>query len=303
MTTATTRQVTARLIAASLSLGLVCGMGAVAGAAGRGVVRDERSVSRRLQFSGTGVRTVDARTISGSIRVTGDGGADVRLDATTKIEAETDDALRSAQQEVVVDAQERGSTVEIAVHDAGRPTCGESGNYRSPAWWDRKRYEASVTLTIRVPRDVRVRLCTVNGGEITVTGTQGDFDVSNVNGRVALSDVRGSGRAVTVNGGIEASFVEAPRAESQFKTVNGDIAVTLPRNLSADLRLKTFNGDLYTDFDTVTLPATPERTRRPDLPRLVYRPRGFTNVRIGGGGPELTFDTLNGDVRILRASR
>ena len=134
----------------------------------------------------------------------------------------------AAQRDVTIEGREEGATVAIAVRDAGAPTCGEQGNWRQPAWWDRRRYDAEVTLAIQVPRDVRVRLCTVNGGEAVVDGTQGDFDVSNVNGRIVLKGMRGSGRATTVNGTIEAAFDAAPRAESLFKTVNGDITVTLP---------------------------------------------------------------------------
>jgi len=267
-------------------------------------LHDERTESRRLAFSGEGVRTLDVRTISGSIRVTGDAGTDVRLEATTSIDAETQEGVAAARRDLVIEGREQGTTVAIAVRDRGAATCGEQGPWRQDAaWWDRRRYDASVTLTIRVPRDVRVRLCTVNGGEVVADGTLGDFDVSNVNGRIVLKGMRGSGRASTVNGGIEATFDAAPRTESLFKTVNGDIAVSLPRDLSAELRHKTFHGSVFTDFDTVDLPSTREPTRRPGEPRFVYRRRGFTNVRVGTGGPVLTFDTLNGDIQVKRAPR
>jgi DUF4097 and DUF4098 domain-containing protein YvlB len=141
----------------------------------------------------------------------------------------------------------------------------------------------------------------VNGGDVRVEDISGDFDVDNVNGSITLDRLRGSGRAVTVNGRLAATFASAPRAESLFKTVNGEIAVTLPADTSADLRLKTFNGGLFTDFDTVPQPAKAEPASAQRNGRFVYRARGFTTVRIGRGGPELTFDTLNGDVRIVRA--
>jgi hypothetical protein len=35
----------------------------------------------------------------------------------------------------------------------------------------------------------------------------------------------------------------------------------------------------------------------------VYRTTGFTTVRVGNGGPELTLESLNGDVRIIRQSK
>ena len=269
----------------------------------RGLVRDERRDSRRLQFSGAGTRTLDVRTLSGSIRVTGDGGSDVRFEAVTRVEADDDAALRTGLQDVKIEAEARGDTVAVTVRDDGRNTCGDENWQRGPAWWDRRHYSTSTDLTLQVPRDVRVRLCTVNGGTVTVTGVTGDFDVSNVNGKVILTDLAGSGRANTVNGGIEATFAAAPRAESLFKTVNGSIEATFPRNLSADLSLKTFNGGLFTDFDTTPLPVTAERVERSDRPRFVFRQRGMTKVRVGAGGPVLTFDTLNGDVRITRGSR
>ena len=272
-------------------------------AAARGIVRDERRETRRLQFSGGGVHTLDVRTLNGSIHVTGDSGSDVRLEAVTRVQADDDAALRNGLQEVKLEVQESGDTVGVTVRDDGRNTCGEQRPDRDPAWWDRRRYGSATDLTLQVPRNVRVRLCTVNGGTVTAAGITGDFDVSNVNGTVKLTDMAGSGRANTVNGRIDADFAASPRNESQFKTVNGTILATFPRDLAADLHLKTFNGGLFTDFDTTALPVAAERVERSERPRYVYRRGGFTNVRVGAGGPVLTFDTLNGDVRIQRAAR
>ena len=286
---------------------LTCVVLAAVAAAGttsaKGLVRDERRESRRLQFSGGGVRTLDVRTLSGSIRVTGDNGVDVRLDAVTRVEADDDATVRAGLQAAKLDADAQGATVAITLRDDGQNTCGEQEWHRGPAWWDRRRFSSSTELTIQVPRDVRVRLCTVNGDTVSVTGVTGDFDVSNVNGKVVLSGMAGSGSATTVNGGIEASFASSPRSESRFKTVNGTIAATFPRDLAADLQLKTFNGGLFTDFETTALPVEAERAERAGRPRYVYRQRGLTKVRVGAGGPLLTFDTLNGDVRIQRAAR
>jgi hypothetical protein len=279
------------------------GLAAACTTSARGLVRDERRETRRLQVSGTGVRTLDVRTLNGSIRVTGDAGADVRLEAVTRVEADDDAALRAGLQSMKLEAQEQGTTVAVTLRDDGENTCGEQQWHRGPAWWDRHGYSSSTDLTVQVPRDVRVRLCTVNGDAVTVTGVAGDFDVSNVNGKVVLTGMSGSGSATTVNGGIEASFTTSPRTESRFKTVNGSIEATFPRDFAADLQLKTFNGGLFTDFETTALPVAPERTERPGRPRYVYRQRGLTKVRVGTGGPVVTFDTLNGDVRIKRAER
>jgi len=248
------------------------------------------------------VRTLDVRTLSGSIRVTGDNGVDVRLDAVTRVEADDDATVRAGLQAAKLEADAQGATVAITLRDDGQNTCGEQEWHRGPAWWDRRRFSSSTELTIQVPRDVRVRLCTVNGDTVSVTGVTGDFDVSNVNGKVVLSGMAGSGSATTVNGGIEASFASSPRSESRFKTVNGTIAATFPRDLAADLQLKTFNGGLFTDFEVEPLQQPINVSMRRQNGKYVYRSSAFTAVRAGGGGPELTLQTMNGDVRVLRRS-
>jgi len=87
-----------------------------------------------------------------------------------------------------------------------------------------------------------------------------------------------------------------------FRTVNGSIVLTLPPSFAADLKMKTFNGGLYTDFDAQPTAEkqiiAPEKEGR----RTVYQVNQFAMVRIGKGGPEMTLDTLNGDVRILRGA-
>lgn len=66
--------------------------------------------------------------------------------------------------------------------------------------------------------------------------------------------------------------------------------------------LKTMNG-LFTDFDVQLMPqpGTVAVERRSGM--TVYRRNAFTRVRASRGGPELTFQTMNGDVRVLRAAR
>ena len=62
--------------------------------------------------------------------------------------------------------------------------------------------------------------------------------------------------------------------------------------------LKTFNGGAYTDFPVTALPrAAPVAERRDG--KFVYRADKSTSVRIGNGGPEYKFDTLNGSIRII----
>jgi DUF4097 and DUF4098 domain-containing protein YvlB len=155
-------------------------------------------------------------------------------------------------------------------------------------------------LNVSVPANTDLVLCTINGGEITLDGTEGDFDLSNVNGVIRATNVKGSGSARTVNGGITASLLESPRQDQAFKTVNGDIVVTWPSNLSASLRLKTLNGGLFTDFDVTPDRVAPASGRRDADGLFVLKTNRYAAVRVGNGGPTLTLETLNGDVRVVR---
>jgi hypothetical protein len=245
---------------------------------------------------------VDLRTMSGSIRVTTERRDDVHLHIARHTDAEREQDVANAERDVQIETSEQGARVAAIVRDRDQ-RCGESNARPNPSWWDRPRYHVRLDMTAVIPQGSRVRLCTVNGESIVATGTFADFDVSNVNGRVELDGVRGSGRAVTVNGRVAVTFAESPRDASEFRTVNGDVVVTFPRDLAADLRLKTFHGELLTDFDVQPLAAKPVASQRGPNGGVTYRSGGDAYVRVGRGGPELRFDTLNGSVRILRAPR
>jgi DUF4097 and DUF4098 domain-containing protein YvlB len=115
-----------------------------------------------------------------------------------------------------------------------------------------------------------------------------------------MKSVAGSGRAHTVNGPVSVSFTANPTQPSSFKSVNGNIDVSFPEGLSADLAMKTFNGGLFTDFDVQPLAGRVAAAGERSNSRFVYRANEFTRVRVGSGGPELTFETLNGNVRARR---
>jgi hypothetical protein len=264
-------------------------------------VRDETTISRTLHFAGSGQHVLDVRAIHGSIRVIGADRTDVQLDVQRFVRAATDDDLDAADDEVVLDVVDGEPRIEAIVREKDGEICGEESR-RGYGSWQRTRYVVTYDFAIQVPRDTRLRLCTIDGREVLVEGTSGGFELTNVNGRITMPNMRGSGTAHTVNGPIVATFAEPPREPSRFETINGDVIVGFPSDLAADLKMKTFNGGLFTDFEVQPLPqpiAVPERRDG----GFVYRSNGFALVRAGRGGPELTFDTFNGSVRVIRLAR
>jgi hypothetical protein len=263
-------------------------------------VVEESTVTRTLSFAAGGGRTLDVRNINGFIHVEATNDQAVQMSIRKVIRAEAREDVADAERDVRLDLRDNASLVGVAVVDRSGHICGEQWNDRGPRW-ERARYQVQFDFTIRVPRDVRLRLCTINSGDVIVNGTRGDFEVDNVNGPVEMNQVAGSGRAHTVNGGVKVSLTANPKQASSFKTVNGNVDVWFVGGLDADFAMKTMNGGLYTDFDVESLPTPVKTAGERRNGKFVYRANEFTRVRVGGGGPEITFETLNGNVRARRA--
>lgn len=158
-------------------------------------------------------------------------------------------------------------------------------------------------LDIQVPERTSLKLKTINNGEITVEGVQGEIEVNNINGAVTLTNVSGSAVAHALNGKVTATFVQVdPQKAMSFSSLNGDIDVTLPATIKANVKMKSDRGEVFSDFDIVTrAPAAPvvEDSRsekgkfRVRLDRSVYG-------TINGGGPEIQFSNFNGSIYIRK---
>jgi len=234
--------------------------------------------------------------VTGFIHVTGYNGSEVQMVADKTIQAESQERLDAAKREVKLDTTQSGDTLTLYVDGPFRCHCDDrrSGIHEHSHPGYRVRYD----FEVKVPAATFVRLGTVNGGEVRLENTTGDFDVGNVNGGIEIREVAGSGPVHTVNGKISVLFSKNPARNSSFKTVNGTIEASFRPNLSADVRLKTFNGQAYTDFDVTALPALSPVSEHRDG-KFIYRSDRSTGLRIGNGGPEFSFDTLNGNIRII----
>jgi hypothetical protein len=263
-------------------------------------VVEESTVTRTLSFAAGGGRTLDVRNINGFIHVEATSDQAVQMSIRKVIRAEARADVADAERDVRLDFRDNAALVGAAVVDRSGHICGEQWNDRGPRW-ERPRYQVQFDFTIRVPRDVGLRLCTINGGDVIVNGTRGDFAVDNVNGPVEMNQVAGSGHAHTVNGGVKVSLAANPKQDSSFKTINGNVDVWFVTGLGAEFAMKTMNGGLYTDFDVQSLPSPAKTAGERRRGKFVYRANEFTRVRVGGGGPEITFETLNGNVRARRA--
>lgn len=233
--------------------------------------------------------TIKARLISGSITVTAGTNPEVVVQS---------DSSRPLRRDLIpnsippgmhrIDTGGRGFNIEedhnlVTINPAG----GSFGE----------------NLILQVPVNTSLDLRTVNG-RIDVTGLNGDLDVGSTNSSIDLKDVSGAVSANTVNGLVTVNMTRvAPDKPMSFSTLNGTIDVTIPSDTKARLRLKSTNGAIYSDFDVKMEPDTSKpvvedaRGRGGRYRIRLDRSNGVYGT-INGGGPEYSFQTMNGTILI-----
>jgi hypothetical protein len=247
-------------------------------------IEDHQTIQR--SFPGAQKLLVD--NIQGSIRVTGVSGNEIRVKAEELITAESSEAMAEAKRDVKLDISTQGSFLRLY----------EDGPFREHDRGERYyAYRVKFDYDIQVPYGTELILKTVNGGEVSVKGTSGPFEVRNVNGAITMEQIAGWGTVHTVNGPVKVWFSKNPSQASSFHTINGVVEVHFQPPISADLRFKTMNGHIYTDFDVNALPV-PAGTSENKDGKFIYKGNRSTMGRTGSGGPELSFETLNGDIRL-----
>lgn len=239
-------------------------------------------------------KTLEIDNIFGSIEVTGGEGNQVQLVVNKTISAESKDRMEAAKKEVTLDITDQPDFLKFYVNGPFRCNCNDGceGNRGD------RGYRVKMDFQLQVPRNIEVKLKTVNSGHVRVQDVTGNFSVHNVNGGIEMLNVAGSGLAKTVNGPVKVTFRENPRENSDFATINGNVELYFVHGLSGDFRFKTMNGHVFSDFDMTSLPAQPVSAEQRGT-KFVYRSDRYTGGRIGSGGPEIKAENLNGDIRVL----
>ncbi|TYZ14503.1 hypothetical protein FY528_01890 [Hymenobacter lutimineralis] len=258
-------------------------------------------VSREFTLTAdAGRSTLALYNIFGSVRVEGTSGNKVVVEVTKTLKGDDATALAEAKKDVQIGFLQRNDSV--VVYQQGP---FDSRPRRNQHWSsDERHYQFSLDFTVKVPRDMKVTVSTVNGGEVRVENVNGLLQASNVNGGISIKNAREVSKAHTVNGPVEVGLTAAPTAAASYKTINGDITVSYPPTASADLYFKSMHGEMYTDFpQTENLPAQITQNTEREGAGTKYKLRKETAVRLGKGGPNIRLETLNGDVTIKQQTR
>lgn len=165
-------------------------------------------------------------------------------------------------------------------------TCDENG-YRSrrEGRGSGDRNQINVEFTVRVPRNVKVAVYSVNG-ELRVRDVTSEVDAETTNGGVVVSSLSGPVNARTTNGSVRVTMGRFDLASDlTFETTNGNVVAEFAQDINAEIDLRTVNGRFMTDFPvTITGRIDPRRLR----------------ATLGKGGPRIRLATVNGNVELRR---
>jgi hypothetical protein len=228
--------------------------------------------------------------VTGSIKVTGYDGKDIVINASPRTGSDEEGSKTSEN------GMKRISTpggFEITAKEADNTVTVNTGNPNK-----------AVDLDLKIPQDVKLKLGTVNDGEIIVENVRGELEVNNVNDKITLTNISGSVVANTVNGDVNVTFKTIdPKAPMAFSTLNGDVNVTLPADTKANLKLKSDNGDVFSDFD-IDIDKTPakiDKTTEPGLYKI--KKDDWVYGKINGGGPEMMMKNMQGNIYVKKAAK
>jgi DUF4097 and DUF4098 domain-containing protein YvlB len=251
------------LVAALLSLGaLACA---------------QEAASQRIVVparEGAHPRLVNVSALNGSITVKSYGGKDVIVEISGggRAEQPAPAGMRRIDLPRGLEVSEEDNTINVRL---GPPAFGK--------------------LAISVPADTSLKLKTAVG-PITVEGVRGEVEAKSVHGEVTLTGISGTVVADSLNSAIKVTMDRVdPAKPMSFSSLNGALDVTLPATTKANLKMRTDRGQVYSDFEIKMAPNGPATNRQKGLrsDRTMYG-------TINGGGPEISFRTLNGKINIRK---
>jgi len=233
--------------------------------------------------------TLDAHLIRGSIQVTSYSGTDLIIEATAS-DSEVDNENKET-----VDGMKK-----ISRNKGYEITANENNNAVSV---HNNSFDHAVKLSMKVPQQAgKLKLNTVNDGEIRIENITGELELNNVNGPITVKNISGSVVATTVDGDITITFNSVdPDAAMAFSSLSGNISIVLPNAIKANLKLKSDMGEIYSDFDIVIDKAQPKVNRTSQSGMYKLEVEEWVYGKINGGGSELMIKNMQGDIFIRKS--
>lgn len=242
--------------------------------------------------------------IEGDVEVEAHDGNTIEIEVQKRISGKQSE-IEKGMEEVKLDfaqgddfVRARFTTPNNQVREKDDPlACGWDWNQNR----ERVDYRVRLDYKIKVPRNISVKISTVNNSDLYIKGVKGEVYANNVNGDVTLIDVESNTKASTVNGKIEVNYLKMPAEFAEFQTVNGEIEISTPENLAATYNFETQWGEVYSDLEFSQKLSPRMVANTGERGGTKYKVDNSNGYQVGNGGPKFTFKTLNGDIRVMKA--
>lgn len=251
-------------------------------------------------LSAQGINTVIVSNVYGAVDIQGTKGGQIDISADVFMSGNDDKQLEKLKNGVTLGMEWLSDTLLIYSKVAwlcDRYLCKKNCHFR---WDSDEDGEFNFNFSVSLPEGLNVEAATVNDGDINLFDISGRVSVDNVNGSINLDGVSNVVKASTINGELTAQFNKSPTLPGSFYALNGDITSEFPNDLSADIDFKSFNGEFFTDFAFAQSDKTSELKVSESRSGTKYKLEEKSGISVGGGGVELKFETLNGNMYVKR---
>ena len=258
------------------------------------------TLTKQMSFDTNGSENLlNVYNIEGSIKIESYSGSVVDITAEKRIRAKNNKDLERGKSEIGMKVEKHGNTIVVYLRSPNLEYNPKAGKFKHDGDWGDDKYHSSLDFTIKVPQGTNLKLSTINDGDIVVQDVQANsIRANNINGGITMENVSGKLQVNALNRDINISLASNPHEDCTFDTLNGDVNLTVQKNPNADVKFKSLNGDIYTNLATTYLPAETKANKSHGKHGTKYKIDNNTKFRLGNGGPQWTFNLLNGDVTI-----
>src|SRR5260370_795838 len=124
--------------------------------------------------AGAGRRTLEIDNVWGSIEVVGTASDTVQLTVNKSMRAESKGKIEQARKDVTLDITQQADALKLCVNGPFRCDCHDCSRSR-----EFEGYIVKMDFQVQVPRDIDIKVKTVNEGRVSVRDSTGSFLVRN----------------------------------------------------------------------------------------------------------------------------
>lgn len=270
---------------------------------------ETETISESLKFNNSQDNLLRVFNVNGSIDVEGYDGDEIKVKAVNKVMADSMEFIEEGLSEIGLKFEESGNEILVYLDSPFTYIDKDSGNiWHSDTCWKRddcsrkhvrKKYRYHMNIKVMVPNNTNLEVSTINNGDITVTDIDAkSLTVNNINGAIDLVDVAGKTYVNAINKDINIYYSKNPSEDSTYESINGDINISFAGEPNAEVIYQTMHGDMFTSFDVAMMAPMVQQSSKQKEHGIQYKLDANSRLKIGDGGPEYRFETLNGDIKL-----